>query len=74
MHLLGSENSPGSTEKRVSLLGLCGPGLMEGIYEAKPPQQDMRGLGIVLSNSASCHFIKIKTKCHLIIMPLVPDS
>ena len=73
MHPLGSENSPGPTEERVSL-HLRGPTLMEGIYGAKPPQQDMRGLGVFFGNSAPCHLIKIKTKYHLIIMPSVPGS
>lgn len=71
MHLLGSEQSLGSIEKRVSLLSLCGLVLMEGINRAKPPPQDMRGLDIFLRNRDSCHFVKIKTKSHLIMMPLV---
>lgn len=54
-----------------SLLSLCGPALMEGINRAQPPPQDMRGLDVFLSNSDSCHFVKIKTKSHLIMMPLV---
>lgn len=71
MNLLGSEKSLGSREQRVSLLSLRGPQLMEGINRAMPPPQDVRGLGMFLSNSDSAILLKSKQKSHLITTPLV---
>lgn len=70
MNPLGSEKFLVSREQRASLLSLCGPSLWKALVEPCCPTGYERP-GHVLRQLGFCHLVKIKTKSHLIMTPLV---